>query len=543
MARSLGDLWSFNSERNEFVVSPDPDVCVVPIDIKRFRCLIFGTDGLWNVVTPQEAVNTVRYKEFLNGRLYAQKMDGKKDNQYSSTNNGSKTNEKTVEEEQTRWANPSKSLVDQALKSWSARKMRADNTSVVTVIFYPPGQGHYNQQKPQQDGKNSAEDQNPISASTMRRKRRRRKADVALQASSDKSTALLYGKKILQERIMDHYPKVNENDNGECNNLNRTEGSSHDEKGEIDVDQDEDEYIEEDADGNDDNENCAKNVEDKEQNIDIGITDDEVLMVNYDDNISYQDMAIKYIPPEEYRHFHYCATKSDAYGYANPPNVTQSHTSIRDNSEKDIVPTDFTVLTDGRQIYEYNARHLQNQQHVQEYYQYNHQQMPINRNSMSVSKEHLLIEPSYIQREDEQFEVHQHHHQQQLHHQQQQQKLNHEEVIGSVMLDNSHIPLMLTSEHYNMDMSHINWTGNASHQTWTPDEMFSPVIVNDNRETNEGSNLEKCQVQRSILTIDGQEQSDGEDCTDYGNEKTVCVINYKDYLPQSGGKFPENTHI
>ncbi|XP_037810352.1 uncharacterized protein LOC119602742 [Lucilia sericata] len=124
VARSLGDLWSYNSERNEFVVSPDPDVKVIPINSKTFRCLIFGTDGLWNVVSAQEAVNTVRYKEVIKERLAAQRGDSP--------------------QEGNQCTNPSKSLVDQALRTWSIKKMRADNTSVVTVMLYPPGQSDHN---------------------------------------------------------------------------------------------------------------------------------------------------------------------------------------------------------------------------------------------------------------------------------------------------------------------------------------------------------------------------------------------------------------
>ncbi|XP_011188932.2 uncharacterized protein LOC105216241 [Zeugodacus cucurbitae] len=116
VARSLGDLWSYNSKRNVFVVSPDPDVQVIKINPKTFRCLIFGTDGLWNVVTPQEAVDTVYERECINERLQA----------YANADSGN--NE---------WTNPSKGLVERALKTWSSKKMRADNTSVVTVILYP----------------------------------------------------------------------------------------------------------------------------------------------------------------------------------------------------------------------------------------------------------------------------------------------------------------------------------------------------------------------------------------------------------------------
>ncbi|XP_037936154.1 uncharacterized protein LOC119670108 [Teleopsis dalmanni] len=115
VARSLGDLWSYNSARNEFIVSPDPDVSVIRIDPKSFRCLIFGTDGLWNVVTAKDAVDTVYAKERINQKLKLQ-MNSAEDVQ---------------------WTNPSKSLVEKALRTWSSKKMRADNTSVVTVLLYP----------------------------------------------------------------------------------------------------------------------------------------------------------------------------------------------------------------------------------------------------------------------------------------------------------------------------------------------------------------------------------------------------------------------
>lgn len=57
---SIGDLWSYNSELDTFVVSPEPDIKVVAIDVESHRCLIFGTDGLWNMLTPQAAVAIVQ---------------------------------------------------------------------------------------------------------------------------------------------------------------------------------------------------------------------------------------------------------------------------------------------------------------------------------------------------------------------------------------------------------------------------------------------------------------------------------------------------
>lgn len=58
-----GDFWSYNSTSNKFVVSPEPDVSVHPVDIETFRCLILGTDGLWNMLSPSIAVAIVQATE------------------------------------------------------------------------------------------------------------------------------------------------------------------------------------------------------------------------------------------------------------------------------------------------------------------------------------------------------------------------------------------------------------------------------------------------------------------------------------------------
>ncbi|XP_058129590.1 uncharacterized protein LOC131272004 [Anopheles coustani] len=113
VARSLGDLWSYNSAVDEFIVSPMPDVSVIEIDPKKFRCLIFGTDGLWNVISPKSAVEIVRNTEMENIRIA---LEG-----------GSE------------WKNPSKLLVNEALERWSRSNMKADNTSVVIIMLDPPG--------------------------------------------------------------------------------------------------------------------------------------------------------------------------------------------------------------------------------------------------------------------------------------------------------------------------------------------------------------------------------------------------------------------
>ena len=41
------------------MVSPDPDVAVLPLDPEKHRCLILASDGLWNMLTPEETVHMV----------------------------------------------------------------------------------------------------------------------------------------------------------------------------------------------------------------------------------------------------------------------------------------------------------------------------------------------------------------------------------------------------------------------------------------------------------------------------------------------------
>ena len=59
MFLSTGDLWSYDYYKCQFVVSPDPDVSVQTIEPGRDRCMVLGSDGLWNMLSPGEAVSVV----------------------------------------------------------------------------------------------------------------------------------------------------------------------------------------------------------------------------------------------------------------------------------------------------------------------------------------------------------------------------------------------------------------------------------------------------------------------------------------------------
>lgn len=52
-----GNRWSFNAKSQTFVVSPVPDVYERILDIHSTPFIILASDGLWNVVNPQEALD------------------------------------------------------------------------------------------------------------------------------------------------------------------------------------------------------------------------------------------------------------------------------------------------------------------------------------------------------------------------------------------------------------------------------------------------------------------------------------------------------
>ncbi|KFM82613.1 Protein phosphatase 1D, partial [Stegodyphus mimosarum] len=85
------------------------------LDVKKDICLILASDGLWNIMSPQDAVNLVQDVENENKKLIAK---------YGVSENLHLT-----------LCNPSKVLVDCALERWNQLRTRADNTSVVTVML------------------------------------------------------------------------------------------------------------------------------------------------------------------------------------------------------------------------------------------------------------------------------------------------------------------------------------------------------------------------------------------------------------------------
>ncbi|KAM9321326.1 protein phosphatase 1D [Gastrophryne carolinensis] len=106
VARALGDLWSYDFYSGEFVVSPEPDTSVHVIDPKKHKFIIIGSDGLWNMVSAQDAVAMCQELEKA----------------YTSGECGQSC---------------AKLLVSRALTQWRQRMLRADNTSAIVICISP----------------------------------------------------------------------------------------------------------------------------------------------------------------------------------------------------------------------------------------------------------------------------------------------------------------------------------------------------------------------------------------------------------------------
>lgn len=59
----LGDLWSYDFFSGKFVVSPEPDTSVHTLDPQKHKYIILGSDGLWNMIPPQDAISMCQDQE------------------------------------------------------------------------------------------------------------------------------------------------------------------------------------------------------------------------------------------------------------------------------------------------------------------------------------------------------------------------------------------------------------------------------------------------------------------------------------------------
>ncbi|TKC47242.1 hypothetical protein EI555_016755 [Monodon monoceros] len=110
MWKKLGDLWSYDFFSGEFVVSPEPDTSVHTLDPQKHKYIILGSDGLWNMIPPQDAISMCQDQE---------------EKKYLMGEHGQSC---------------AKMLVNRALGRWRQRMLRADNTSAI-VICISPGAG------------------------------------------------------------------------------------------------------------------------------------------------------------------------------------------------------------------------------------------------------------------------------------------------------------------------------------------------------------------------------------------------------------------
>lgn len=97
VSQSLGDLWSATEEYHDYLISPIPDVGIFSLDPTKHS---LASDGIWDMLSPQEAVNIIH-------------------GLYKTTNLSDIPNV----------------LIRTALERWNEKGFPADNMSVIVGFF------------------------------------------------------------------------------------------------------------------------------------------------------------------------------------------------------------------------------------------------------------------------------------------------------------------------------------------------------------------------------------------------------------------------
>lgn len=104
ISRALGDLWSYDENVDDFIVSPEPDISVIDLKAGVHKFIILASDGVWGVMDAKEAVKTVSTYE----------------------------QDSLLQPED---RNASQHLLLKSLDLWQNRRHRADNISAITIFF------------------------------------------------------------------------------------------------------------------------------------------------------------------------------------------------------------------------------------------------------------------------------------------------------------------------------------------------------------------------------------------------------------------------
>lgn len=102
LTRSLGDFWSFNNDTKKYTVSPEPDVFDIPMNLALQKFVVIASDGLWNVMTPNEVVRFIhdyQSKEIVSN------------------------------------ANVVNAVIEEALRRWDSKGSLADNITVLVAFL------------------------------------------------------------------------------------------------------------------------------------------------------------------------------------------------------------------------------------------------------------------------------------------------------------------------------------------------------------------------------------------------------------------------
>ncbi|XP_057295372.1 protein phosphatase 1D-like [Hydractinia symbiolongicarpus] len=104
VSRALGDVWSYDTERREFIVSPEPEIEDIDLIPGHHKFVLLASDGLWGVMNGQDAVDIVTRCERSSSKKPKQR-------------------------------NCSHTLINETINLWHKKRSRADNISAIVAFL------------------------------------------------------------------------------------------------------------------------------------------------------------------------------------------------------------------------------------------------------------------------------------------------------------------------------------------------------------------------------------------------------------------------
>eukprot|EP00117_Sycon_ciliatum_P014194 scpid26278/ scgid14553/ Protein phosphatase 1D; Protein phosphatase 2C isoform delta; Protein phosphatase magnesium-dependent 1 delta; p53-induced protein phosphatase 1 len=138
VARSLGDLWSYNPDIGDYIVSCRPDVTHRTLTVDRDQFIVLASDGLWNVMSSDEVVSAIARHTMRPPTPPPLHSPERREERAVDDDDDNDGRQRAATADPAQLDDVCHVLIQDALHSWRERRQRADNISVIVAFFNPP---------------------------------------------------------------------------------------------------------------------------------------------------------------------------------------------------------------------------------------------------------------------------------------------------------------------------------------------------------------------------------------------------------------------